>query len=197
MYIYLMRHGETEWNVLRRMQGRSDIPLNETGLAQARRAAAAMSGIPFDLIVCSPLVRTQETALIMAKGRDVNIIVDELLIEMGFGALEGLVLREHPACQIIFNDPAHYVPTEGGESYDELDARCRQVIEKIILPMEGRFRHVLMVSHGALIKGILRRLKGRSVDEFWRDPPQPNCSCTVLECKNGSLSLIEEGRVYE
>lgn len=197
MYIYLMRHGKTEWNVLRRMQGRSDIPLNENGHAQAHRAAEAMADIPFDLIVCSPLVRTQETALAVAKGRDVDIVVDELLIEMGFGDLEGLVLRENPRCQLIFNEPEHYIPSGGGESYAELDERCRRVIENIILPLERNFSHVLLVTHGALIKGILRRLKGDSLANFWKTPPQKNCSCTVLECSNGTLTIVEEGRTYE
>lgn len=196
MFVYLMRHGETEWNVQRRMQGRSDIPLNENGLAQAQAAAEGMKALPIDLILCSPLIRTQETALAVAKGRDVDIVVSSLLMEMGFGDLEGLVLRENPRCQIIFNEPQNYSPTGGGESYDELDERCRRVIEELLLPVEGKFEHLLVVSHGALIKGILRHLRGDSIADFWKDPPQKNCSCTVLECSNGVLTIIEEGRSY-
>ena len=196
MLIYLMRHGETEWNVLRRMQGRSDIPLNETGHAQARAAAEGMKHLPIDLILCSPLVRTQETALAIAKGRDVDIVVSSLLLEMGFGDLEGLVLRENPQCKKIFNEPENYIPSGGGESYAELDERCRQVIEDLILPLVGKYEHPLFVTHGALIKGILRRLRGDSIADFWKTPPQKNCSCTVLEYKDGALTIIEEGRIY-
>lgn len=196
MYIYLMRHGETDWNVKRRMQGQSDIPLNERGLAQARAAAQGLKDVPFDRILCSPLIRTHQTAQAVAEGRGLAIEEEPRLIEMGFGDLEGLSVREHKACQIIFSDPEHYVPVGSGESYAVLDERCRAIMEELIPPMEGQYEHVLMVSHGATIKGVVRRLKGRSIAQFWQDPPQKNCSCTVLECKNGVLSLIEEGRVY-
>lgn len=196
MYIYLMRHGETDWNVVRRMQGKSDIPLNECGLAQARSAAAGMKDLPIDRILSSPLIRARQTAQAVAEGRGLEVDVDERLIEMGFGDLEGLSVREHPGCRIIFTDPEHYVPVGDGETYAVLDERCRQIMEELIPSLEGQYHDVLMVSHGATIKGIVRRLKGRSIAQFWIDPPQSNCSCTVLECKEGVLSLVEEGRIY-
>lgn len=196
MFIYLMRHGETDWNVCRRMQGRSDIPLNENGLNQARQAGAGMKKIPFDRVLCSPLIRTRQTAQAVIEGRGLEIETDERLIEMGFGALEGMVLREHPECQIIFTHPEQYVP-DGGESYAELDERCKVIMEDILLPLEGNHQHVLVVSHGATIKGIVCRLKNRPIPQFWQDPPQKNCSCTVVECRDGKLTLVEEGRIYE
>ena len=62
--------------------------------------------------------------------------------------------------------------------------------------MEGRFHDVVLVSHGAFIRGVVCRVLGLPLKDFWDAPPQPNCSCTVLELKNGVCTLVEEGRVY-
>ena len=111
MHIYLMRHGETDWNIARRMQGHSDIPLNANGLRQARQAAAGMRGLPIDRILTSPLRRAKQTAQAVAAGRGVPVLIEENLIEMGFGALEGKLLRDYPEYQCIFSDPERYVPS--------------------------------------------------------------------------------------
>ena len=196
MMLYIVRHGETDWNIARRMQGHSDIPLNANGLRQARQAAAGMRGLPIDRILTSPLRRAKQTAQAVAAGRGVPVLIEENLIEMGFGALEGKLLRDYPEYLCIFSDPERYVPAEGGESYPELDERCRVLLEEIIPPLEGRYHDVLMCSHGALIKGVVRRLLGRPLSQFWTDPPQPNCSCTVLEYDGGQYRLVEQGRLY-
>lgn len=196
MHIYLMRHGETDWNIVRRMQGRSDIPLNKTGLRQARQAAAGMESLPIDRILTSPLRRARQTAQAVAAGRGVPVLIEERLVEMGFGDLEGKLLEEYPEYQCIFTDPERYVPLGDGESYAELDARCGRVLDEVIRPLEGSYHDLLICSHGALIKGIVRRLLDRPLSQFWIDPPQPNCSCTVLECRGGNITLLEQGRVY-
>lgn len=196
MYIYLMRHGQTDWNVARRMQGRSDIPLNQVGLRQARQAAAAMEDLPIDRILTSPLRRAKQTAQAVAAGRGVPVLTEELLVEMGFGELEGVEVTQRKECSLIFAHPEQYTPLPGGESYDELMERCANLMERVLMPLEGRYHDVLCCSHGALIRGIVVRLKGYRREDFWKDPPQPNCSCTVLECVNGKFSLVEEGRIY-
>lgn len=196
MYIYLMRHGQTDWNVVRRMQGRSDIPLNRAGQRQAKLAAAAMEDLPIDRILTSPLRRAKQTAQAVAAGRGVPVLTEELLIEMGFGELEGVVAAQRAECRLIFAHPEQYVPLPGGESYDELLERCAALLERVFPPLEGRYHDVLCCSHGALIRGIVVLLKGYKREDFWKDPPQPNCSCTVLECSNGNISLVEEGRIY-
>lgn len=196
MHIYLMRHGETDWNIARRMQGRADIPLNANGLRQARQAAAGMRKLPIDRILTSPLRRARQTAQAVAAGRGVPVLIEEDLVEMGFGVLEGIPLKESPECQVIFDNPEHYVPAEGGESYAQLDERCRVLLEEILPPLEGRYHDVLLVSHGAFIKGVARRLLERPLSQFWIDPPQANCSCTLLEYSGGRYQLLEQGHLY-
>lgn len=196
MHIYLMRHGQTDWNIVHRMQGRSDIPLNATGLRQAKLAAAGMNKLPIDRIMTSPLRRAKQTAQAVAAGRGVPVLIEEDLIEMGFGDLEGKLLKDYPEYQCIFSDPDRYVPLGDGESYAQLDERCRILLEEIIPPLEENYHDVVMCSHGAFIKGVVRRLLNRPLSQLWTDPPQPNCSCTVLECNNGIITLVEQGRVY-
>lgn len=196
MYIYLMRHGQTDWNLVHRMQGHSDIPLNRTGLRQAREAAAAMEDLPIDRILTSPLRRAKQTAQAVAAGRGVPVLTEELLVEMSFGGLEGVEMNRRAECAVLFDHPEQYVPLPGGESYDELLERGQTLLERVLKPLEGRYHDVLCCSHGAMIRGVVVGLKGYKREAFWKDPPQPNCSCTVLECVNGRFSLVEEGRGY-
>ena len=86
---FYLRHGETDWNAHGRAQGRSDIPLNGTGRAQAREAAARLAGRGVGRIVASPLARARETASIVAEALDLPIEIDVDLQEVDFGAREG------------------------------------------------------------------------------------------------------------
>lgn len=196
MYIYLMRHGQTDWNTVHRMQGRSDIPLNAVGRRQAKLAAQGMDRIPIDRILTSPLRRARQTAQAVAAGRGVPVLTEETLLEMSFGDLEGVLLKDFPDYECIFTDPEHYVPLGGGETYAQLDARCARLLEEVIPPLEGRYHDVLMVSHGAFIRGTVCRISGLPLSEFWKAPPQQNCSCTILEYQHGLFSVVEEGRLY-
>lgn len=89
-----LRHGQTDWNLQGRFQGHSDIPLNETGLAQARRAVERLSGQGIELIISSPLIRALKTAAIIAERIERPIRVDNGLMERTFGSFEGLVISE-------------------------------------------------------------------------------------------------------
>lgn len=197
MKVYLMRHGLTDWNLARRMQGRSDIPLNETGLAQARAAAEGMKGLSLDYIAASPLIRTQQTAQAVASYFDLPVHKECLLIEMGFGDLEGAVITEHPLCQCIFNDPCAYKPLGDGESYEDMQRRAQLILDTVIRPLEQQGYHdVLLVTHGAVCRSVVAVLTQLNLADLWHNPPQKNCSVTVLDCTDGMITLEEEGRIY-
>ena len=93
MEIFMVRHGETEWNRQRRLQGRTDIPLNDAGLAEARRAAKALRDVNFDRIFTSPLQRARKTAEILRGSREIPVTAEPLLIEVSFGVGEGIQLH--------------------------------------------------------------------------------------------------------
>ena len=89
MNIYVVRHGQTEWNVLKKMQGSADIPLNEKGIEQAKKTKYNLENIDIDLIFCSPLMRAKQTAEVINEDRNLNITFDERLRERNYGEFEG------------------------------------------------------------------------------------------------------------
>ena len=83
--LYIMRHGRTEWNAAHRLQGKTDVPLSEKGRETAAEAGERYRDTHFDVCFCSPLIRARETAALLLWGRDVPIMEDARLEEMGFG----------------------------------------------------------------------------------------------------------------
>ena len=93
MKIYFIRHGETDWNIVKRLQGATDIPLNENGEALARETAEGLKEIPFDMVFTSPLKRAYRTAEIVKGNREIPLIIEERIREICFGDYEGLVSK--------------------------------------------------------------------------------------------------------
>lgn len=85
MKLYMIRHGQTEWNKEKRLQGRADIPLNAYGIQLAEETRDGLLGVRFDIAFTSPLKRAKKTAQILLEGQEVKLIEDERIIEIGFG----------------------------------------------------------------------------------------------------------------
>ena len=120
--LYLMRHGQTDWNIVHKLQGRTDIPLNEKGRQMAKEACQKYQDINIDKCFCSPLQRARETAELMLEGRNISIELDDRLQEMSFGNFEGeeniFDKPDHPMFT-LFKKPAEYVACEGAEKLEE------------------------------------------------------------------------------
>ena len=97
MKIYLVRHGETDWNQAGLLQGQTDIALNAQGLEQAHDAAERLKKVPFEIAFCSPLIRAKRTAEIIIGDRKITLTTDERLRELNFGPWEGVDIRTLPA----------------------------------------------------------------------------------------------------
>lgn len=164
-----MRHGRTDWNDRRKIQGRTDIPLNEEGRKMAKEASRKYADINIDRIYCSTLIRAVETARIFAEGKDIPIIQDERLVEMSFGIYEGIEKSfDIPDCPIntLFWDPENYKGVEGGESFEELYARTGSFLDDIMPLVEGGM-DILIVGHGAMNRSIINRIKGIPLKDYW------------------------------
>ena len=200
MKIYFVRHGETIWNKEKKIQGRSDIPLNEYGKELGIITAEALKDIPFDIVYSSPLIRAKETAEILVKDRNLVIHEDNRLVEMSFGKGEGESLPEihaHPEMKLhnFIHNPGEYTPPAGGETFEELYDRCKNFMEEIIIPAEKKYNTMLIVGHGALIRGFIHNINNRPSKDFWI-VTHKNCSVTIANCTNGKLSLLEEAKIF-
>lgn len=143
----LLRHGQTDWNIDLRLQGSTDIPLNETGKEQARQAALALNPEDWDLITASPLSRARDTAEIIAQELSMNVVIVPELIERSFGAAEGL---DHASWRKLYES---HLPIEGLESLEDLRLRTYLLLDLIANEYSGQ--RVLAVSHGAFIRKVL------------------------------------------
>jgi broad specificity phosphatase PhoE len=173
--IGLLRHGQTNWNIDFRLQGVTDIPLNETGIEQAKTAGqviakSAHEGNSWDLILSSPLSRARDTAVMVSEALGVSgISIEELLLERSFGEAEGL---SHEEWKAKYDDTNH-VP--GGETLEQLEARAWILLQRLLDQHEGK--RVLTVSHGALIRTLLRLV---SKGEFPREGERLGNACLSI-----------------
>jgi broad specificity phosphatase PhoE len=193
--LYLVRHGETDWNAERRYQGQIDIPINEKGHAQARRNGRELRGLletrgvdPLGLMyLSSPLTRTRTTMELMRETLGLpapGYQTDARLIEASYGVWEGLTIPEIEARDAdVFArrkaDPGGFAPA-GGESYDMLRERVRPVFEAL-------HRDTVMVTHGGVIKvfrGMFEKLDAGQMLAL--DAPQDQ----VLLVEGDSISFI-------
>ena len=170
MNIYFLRHGETDWNKEGRIQGHTDIPLNQKGRMQIAQTAKGLAGIcsDIDLIVCSPLSRARESAEIAARNLHYpidRIVVEPMLIERRFGEAEGMTAKErarrYPNYQ--YSDTGYHFP--GIEEYEDLMERANSVFHKIVSIYKDK-ENILAVSHGALLAAVITAVTDRKIAYF-------------------------------
>ena len=199
MLVYLVRHGETVWNRIGRLQGRSDIPLTPEGEALAAETGRGMADIPFFAVYASPLRRALRTAELIRGGRDIPLVTDARLREVSFGIAEGSTgFREAGPVVDFFSRTEAYTPPEGAESTAEILARAKSFTEEILYPLAARRPDgaLLVVAHGAINRGLLTVLLHTPVANYWAPPRRGNCCCDLLRLENGRARLIEAARYY-
>ena len=160
MKLYLVRHGQTDWNLQERKQGRTDIDLNETGRHQAEelRDKIEKEGLKFDYCISSPLSRARETAEIILRG-EMEIRTDDRLIERHFGSLEGTI---GPAEKDYGGDIwslRENVGSNGIETVRELLARTKGFLDDLIIEYPHDVR-ILIVAHGGSLKALHYNIVG-------------------------------------
>ena len=177
-----MRHGKTDWNLLHKLQGQTDIPLNDMGRKMAREAGERYKDIHFDVCYCSPLVRARETARLVLEGRDVPVIIDDRLAEMGFGIYEGTEeVFEKPECPVRgrFFTPEKYEAVGGAESLESLIKRTSEFLEEVAMPLVNEGKDVLILGHGAMNSAIIGNIRHKELKDFWAEGIE-NCKLIKL-----------------
>lgn len=202
MRLYIIRHGETDWNVKRRLQGRSDIPLNDEGRRLARITSEAMAAVPFTRVYTSPLKRAYETAMLIKGERDIPVIEESRIIEISFGEYEGLCCAESgyniPDIEFMnfFERPELYKPTTGAESIEALRERTADFLEEITHNADIKDETILVSTHGAALRGLLSHIANIAIKDFWQGGVHRNCAVTIVDIENGNSKIIEEGKVF-
>lgn len=144
--IYITRHGQTDWNVQKKVMGRCDEPLNETGLSQAEETREKLMDTDIDLIICSPLLRAKKTAEIINKDRNIDIIYDDRIIERDFGELEGLQTKDFD-----FDGYWDYYKNIQYERAENIQVFFKRIYEFLDdITEKYKDKNVLLVAHGGV-----------------------------------------------
>ncbi|MCR5088544.1 MAG: histidine phosphatase family protein [Oscillospiraceae bacterium] len=187
--IFLVRHGETENNRAKALQGRSDAPLNRTGELQAKtvRESFASENIRFDVVCASPLIRALQTARIIAG--DCEIRTDTRLLEMDYGPYEGCRLDQLPPEVIyFFRDFVRHPSPAGMESLASVTERMGSFLRDLAGYAQG---NVLLVTHAIAMKGALEYLTPDSNGAYW-SKYIGNCGVYQTELVNGNYTVPTE-----
>ena len=146
MKLYITRHGQTNWNVQKKVMGRCDEPLNETGLQQAEETRKNLLNTKIDIIICSPLRRAKQTAEVINTDRNIPVIYDERIIERDFGEFEGEQTKDFD-----FHGYWNYYKNEQYQSAENIQSffeRIYDFLEDITKKYQGK--NVLIVAHGGV-----------------------------------------------
>ncbi len=175
--LLLVRHGQTDWNIERRVMGTKPVPLNVLGRSQARQMAKGLKNVPIHAIYTSPLRRALQTAQLILKGRDsVPLVEEEGLNEINYGDWVGRLFSDVPELSTYFNKPTT-VTIPNGEALADVQRRAIAAIDK--MREKHTEQRVLGISHADVIKLILIHYLRMTIDDMQK-----------FRIDNGSLSVI-------
>ena len=182
--IYIIRHGQTDMNKARVLQGRSDYPLNAVGIAQAKRVGEAFQkqGIVFDAVFSSPLSRAFKTASLASLGKEVQ--ADPRIMELYCGPYEGMDLNNlPPELEAFFADFIHVPAPRGMEPLEDIVKRVGNFLEDLKKEVQGK--NVLIATHAIAMKGALEYLTPESKGAYWSKKVS-NCEVYATELVEGN-----------
>ena len=188
MNIWITRHGQTRLNKLHLMQGRTDEPLNERGLEQARLTRKAIGEIHFDAVSASPLSRAINTGAIIGGVDPSEIIIDERIIETNFGKYEQ---RKYflmgPFMSLYWALPEIFPAPKTVESLDSMMARSQSFLKEL---ETKDYENVLVSCHGGIMRCLTGYLANRKNGIWWRPKPH-NCEIRIFSSQNGKHEYIK------
>jgi len=193
-YLYVIRHGETEWNTEKRFQGRLDSELTEKGKTDALHLRERLLEIDFQRIISSPSNRTMKTAMLVKGEKATPLETDERLMEIHLGEWQGLREEEikgnYPKkYHSYYNDPASY-GSLGGESFFDVNNR----LTNFLLDLENTkpTGNVLVITHGVVIKALYLLCRNEGVENIWKPPFIHGTSLTIIRVHDGVMELCLE-----
>ena len=192
MIIYLTRHGQTNLNKARLMQGLTDEPLNETGLAQARAMREKIGDVHFDAVYASPLNRAVMTGAIIGGVDPSEVVTDPRIIEADFGVYEKKkYYLMGPAMTLYWTLPEIFPAPKSVETTASLRERSSSFLREL---EEKNYGTVLIACHGGIMRALSGYLEDRKNGLVWRPKPH-NCEVRVYETVDGRHRIIEKVRL--
>ena len=193
MDIYITRHGQTEWNVLNKIQGHLDSPLTSKGRADAKKLGLRLKDKNIDLAYSSDLQRAIDTAEIIIGSRD-KVIPLKSLREIGVGKWEGMLYEDiektYPEkFKAYKTNPEAYVPTKGGETYKDFEKRVKDFVEDL---KNEDHDSILIVTHGLTYMMLLNIFAGKDLKDISKRILPAGTSLSHIEYKDGIFYIIEE-----
>lgn len=192
---YFVRHGQTEWNAIRKLQGIQDSPLTEEGVLQAKQLSVILPK-SIQRCISSPLGRAVQTAEILSNGL-CDISTNPLLAEMGFGNVEGVekeLFKERFPEEFynLWHRADRYDPGAfNGETFLSVQDRAQRFLNSLKLVEEDS----LIVSHGMILKVIFGLLWQHDLSDFWNDPVPLNTSITHVTYERGCFEIVDFSNV--
>ncbi|MBM7605042.1 putative phosphoglycerate mutase [Metabacillus crassostreae] len=186
--LYFIRHGETQYNVEKRMQGFCDSPLTEKGIMQARSVGRSLTNTIFEAAYSSDSQRVLDTAKFAIGDRDIPLSIDTRLKEMNFGVFESLLQEEisslyGDALKTLFSLDLHASAPEG-ESYSQLFERTENAIKDIVKKHSVKGGNILIFSHGVTIGNYIIQLT-----QSKKFTLHENCSVTIVSYLKGKSEI--------
>lgn len=193
--LFIARHGETEWNLEKRMQGWGDSALTLQGQENARQLGIRLKNIEFDAVYSSSSQRALSTAHTICGDRGIPVFKEDKLREMHAGDWGGkdqaFIKENYPEDYFSYWNTPHLYTSATGENFKELQERVLQSLEEI------RSRHnegnVLVVTHSVVIKALTAHFKKNSLENLWLPPFIHDTSLTIVEMDGDNVSIVLEG----
>lgn len=194
LQLYITRHGETEWNIERRMQGHKDSKLTAKGIKDAAALGNRLKDVEFSRIYTSSSGRTVHTAELIRGNCNIPIIKEDSLREINLGDWEGKTNDEirglDPQELKIFWETPHLYSPKTGESFFQVRDRIGTVLKRII--DENRNGNVLIVTHAVVVKTIMSIFKALPVERVWDPPFVKGTSLCIVEIDKGNSTVVLE-----
>lgn len=186
--VILIRHGETEWNVLCKFLGTVDLPLNEKGRRQAGYAKEALKDEPIDVAYSSPMKRAYETGKIIMEGRNASIITDDGLREIDCGKWEGMngkeVEERFPVQLYLWGNCPEECKIEGGDTFQEVSDRIVETFWQIV--NKNRGKTILITSHMICLTLLMIHFMGKRINDIWNVKSICNAAVNCIEVSDNN-----------
>lgn len=195
--LYIARHGETVWNVQRRMQGQKNSELTDRGRQQAALLSKTLEDVEFETAYSSSSERALQTARIIVGNRNIPIIPQDSLREINFGKWEGMnacdVEKGYPEQYKNFWEFPHLYEPVGGESFDDIINRLGEVLE--MLTNRHKKGNILVVTHAVALKTIALIVEKKELKDFWSGTFIHPASLSIIEHDGTGWKAVKWGDI--